>query len=91
MPTKQLPSSCDPAVIKTAAEWTLNNPQGVVVAEAETSFGLVEVKSKGKGYAYDVCVDGVVKHPNSAPDDVIRALCHYLNSEGYKISKAGIK
>lgn len=64
-----------------------------LIAEAQTSFGLVTVVRVTvynfcTEYYYEVRVDGVVKHPNLNAHAAIRALAFYLQGEGYRAMKA---
>lgn len=56
------------------------------ITQAETSFGDVEV-IKIAHERYNVAVNGEVKHPACTAEDAMRALSHYLQSEGYKLKK----
>jgi hypothetical protein len=38
---------------------------------------------------YEVVVDGVVKHPKCEPEDVIRALGHYMHCATKQVTHSG--
>jgi len=57
-----------------------------VIAEAETSNGLVKVVQRDDGL-YDVLTDGVNNQPGHDADGVIRCLAFYLHGESYKLRK----
>lgn len=41
------------------------------------------------GMIYEVVVDGVVKHPTCEPEDVIRALGHYMHCATKQVTHSG--
>lgn len=57
-----------------------------LIAEAETSQGLVEVVQRDDGL-YDILTNGVNFQPGHDAHGVIRALCGYLHAEGYVLDK----
>ena len=52
-------------------------PEPRVLVDVDPSFGRLRVTHDGTHYAVEV--GGVVRHPKSAAEDVIRALGHYLH------------
>lgn len=57
-----------------------------LIAEAETSMGLVEVVQRDDGF-YDVITDGINSQPGHDAEGVMRCLCHYMHSESYNLRK----
>jgi hypothetical protein len=72
-----------------------------IVAEAETSFGVVKVVARvvqpaprhgfdlpREELVYDVRVNDVNLHPGCDAEAAMRALAHYLQGESYRLQKA---
>ncbi len=58
----------------------------MIIAEAETSLGIVTVKKRDDGF-YDVLTDGVNNQPGHDAAGVIRCLAFYLHGESYRLRK----
>ena len=57
-----------------------------IIAEAETSLGIVTIKQRDDGL-YDILTDGVNNQPGHDANGAIRCLAFYLHGESYRLRK----
>ena len=68
----------------------LHNPDLIVQVDLNRDTQDISVIKVSDG-KYNVVIDGVIRHPNSGPEDVMRVLGHYLQLLSHKVDTLSMK